>query len=379
MNIDEILEEHKNMEYRSKIWAEHSEIIDKGYALEKNGQFEEALEIYFDLIYNHKPLGRTFYKRPAILLEKLKEYEKAIEVCDLVLNNLNNFEKVDQEMAIEEFTKRKNRLLDKIAKSNGTNEIKNKKPVTSKKVSVAKSTKDNVDNKIITTSQNLQTEIIYPDWYISISFGESKSPSFAQAVALAKLAPQFMINNVEGKKLYQAIYSDKPNEYLQFIKLYELVSNWKSCFVILNGKVMDRKIVGKLNYCYGDKCRSGNPDFCYGASEMTENPFGCHRLQISACNNPWTSFGRYERGVFHVDKVAIKNRIMSYSVPYLDCPCFSMERVLDALDKLPDKLTKKDEYNLYNGTSSISCNNTSPALEEKPKSFINKLIGFFSR
>ena len=101
MNIDEILEEHKRMEYKEKIWKEHSKLLDKGYALEKNGQFKEALEIYFDLIYNHKPIGRTFYKRPAILLEKLKEYEKAIEVCDLVLNNLNNFEKVDQEMAIE--------------------------------------------------------------------------------------------------------------------------------------------------------------------------------------------------------------------------------------------------------------------------------------
>lgn len=377
MNIDEILEEHKRMEYKEKIWKEHSKLIDKGYALEKNGQFKEALEIYFDLIYNHKPIGRTFYKRPAILLEKLKEYEKAIEVCDLVLKNLNNFEKVDQEMAIEEFTKRKERLLKKLSKS-ATESSNN---IIKKNVSYTPN--------IINVEDTLSKEIVYPDWYISISFGESKSQSFAQAVALAQMAPQFIINNVEGKKLYQAIYSDKPSEYLQFIKLYELVSNWKSCFVVLNGKIMDRKIIGKLNYCYGDKCRSGKSDFCYGASEMTENPFGCHRLQISSYNNPWTSFGQYDTsGVFHIDKIAIKNRIMDYSTPYLDCPCFSMDKVLEALDKLPNKINKTNNYNSsYDSKMSLDellneysiKNSTKKQLEEKPKSLFDKLKSIFKK
>lgn len=377
MNIDEILEEHKRMEYKEKIRKEHSKLIDKGYALEKNGQFKEALEIYFDLIYNHKPIGRTFYKRPAILLEKLKEYEKAIEVCDLVLKNLNNFEKVDQEMAIEEFTKRKERLLKKLSKS-ATESSNN---IIKKNVSYTPN--------IINVEDTLSKEIVYPDWYISISFGESKSQSFAQAVALAQMAPQFIINNVEGKKLYQAIYSDKPSEYLQFIKLYELVSNWKSCFVVLNGKIMDRKIIGKLNYCYGDKCRSGKSDFCYGASEMTENPFGCHRLQISSYNNPWTSFGQYDTsGVFHIDKIAIKNRIMDYSTPYLDCPCFSMDKVLEALDKLPNKINKTNNYNSsYDSKMSLDellneysiKNSTKKQLEEKPKSLFDKLKSIFKK
>lgn len=377
MNIDEILEEHKRMEYKEKIWKEHSKLIDKGYALEKNGQFKEALEIYFDLIYNHKPIDRTFYKRPAILLEKLKEYEKALEVCDLVLNNLNNFEKVDQEMAIEEFTKRKERLLKKLSKST----TENSNNIVKKNVSST--------SNIVNVEDTLSKEIIYPDWYISISFGESKSQSFAQAVALAQMAPQFIINNVEGKKLYQAIYSDKPSEYLQFIKLYELVSNWKSCFVVLNGKIMDRKIIGKLNYCYGDKCRSGKSDFCYGASEMTENPFGCHRLQISSYNNPWTSFGQYDTsGVFHIDKIAIKNRIMDYSTPYLDCPCFSMDKVLEALDKLPNKINKTNNYNSsYESKMSLDellneysrKNSTKKQLEEKPKSLFDKFKSIFKK
>lgn len=377
MNIDEILKEHKRMEANGKIWGEHTKLLEKGYALEKNGQFEEALKIYYDLIYNRKPLGRMFYKRPAILLEKLKEYEKAIEICDLVLNSLDRFEKVDQEMAIEEFTKRKERLLKKLAKSaTGNSNNISKKDISSSK-------------NVINVENSLSKEIVYPDWYISISFGESKSQSFAQAVALAQMAPQFIINNVEGKNLYQAIYSDKPNEYLQFIKLYELVSQWKSCFVILNGKVMDRKIISKLNYCYGDKCRSGKSDFCYGASEMTENPFGCHRLQISSYNNPWTSFGQYDTsGVFHIDKIAIKNRIMDYSAPYLDCPCFSMDNILEALDNLPNKISKTDYYNSsYEGKMSLdelldqNSRKTSikSELEEKPKSLLNKFKSLFKK
>ncbi|WP_206077353.1 hypothetical protein, partial [Porphyromonas levii] len=134
------------------------------------------------------------------------------------------------------------------------------------------------------------------------------------------MAPQYIENNVEGKIIYQSIYSENPNEYLQFIKLYELINKWKSCFVVINGQIVDRKIIGGLNYCYGDKCRSGNPDFCYGASYMTDNPFGCHRVQISRYNTPWWSFGIFDTfGIWHVDKEAILRRIIEYSQPYRLC------------------------------------------------------------
>lgn len=377
MDIDKILKEHQSIEERAKLLNKYYILHDQAHEFEKNGEIEIALKMYLSIIYDSEPIARTFYKRPAIILEKQKEYEKAIEVCDLVLNNLNKFEKVDREMAIEEFTKRKERLIKKLSKSNSENSSN----IVKKNISS--------NTNLIDVKEKLSKEIIYPDWYISISFGESKSQSFAQAVALAQMAPQFIINNVEGKNLYQAVYSDKPNEYLQFITLYELVSQWKSCFVILNGKVMDRKIIGKLNYCYGDKCRSGKSNFCYGASEMTENPFGCHRLQISSYNNPWTSFGQYDTsGIFHIDKSAIRNRIMNYSTPYLDCPCFSMNRVLEALDNLPNKISKTDNYNSsYEAKMSLDelldqhSRKTSrkSELEEKPKSLLNKFKSLFKK
>ena len=113
--------------------------------------------------------------------------------------------------------------------------------------------------------------IVFPDWYVSISFGKSSSDNYMKAVTLAKAAPQYHEQIDDGKILHQAIYSSKPKEYLAFIMLYELVGNWKSSFVMINGNLIDRKVIGNLNYCYGDKCRSCNPKFCYGASYMTEN------------------------------------------------------------------------------------------------------------
>ena len=88
-------------------------------------------------------------------------------------------------------------------------------------------------------------------WHVSISFGKSTSQNFSKALAMAKNAPQYIESTDEkGNPIYQATYG--PDEYLKFIALYELVSNWKSSFVFMNGEMVDRKIVGGLNYCYGD-------------------------------------------------------------------------------------------------------------------------------
>ena len=182
-----------------------------------------------------------------------------------------------------------------------------------------------------------KSKAIFPEnWYISISFGYSRSENFPQAVGLARMAPQYIENDIDGQLMYQAIYSSKPDEYLMFIKLYELVSQWKSCYVIINGTIVDRKIVQGLNYCYGDKCRNGNKDFCYGASYMTQNPFVCHRLQISSYNNPLYEFYTHTKfNTYQLDKNNLVNKIMSKSTIYSFCPCFDLQKTLKVVEKLP--------------------------------------------
>ncbi len=183
------------------------------------------------------------------------------------------------------------------------------------------------------------SDIQFPGWHVSVSFGETKAAAYPQAVALARMAPEYREETVEDRLLHQAVYSHKPDEYLQFVKLYELVQGWKSVFVIINGQVVDRKIIGGLNYCYGDRCRSGDPDFCFGASRATDNPFGCHRLLLSASNHPWWSFGCWDdSGVWHIDKAAILARATAYAQPYRLCPVFDWQRVLDGISNLPSTI-----------------------------------------
>lgn len=351
---------------------EHNKIYtlyNLGYSLEKRNSLELALEKYNEILNNYIPAGSVYYERPAILLEKLKHYEEAIKVCDLAIQN-------QQENGLhfskEDFEYRKNRLLKKLNKNSKTTNKTNPNTRTSTNDIIVFSKNDIINNK-----QNIE----FPNWYISISFGKSSSKNYPQAVTLAKLAPQYIENNIEGKLLHQSIYSDNFDEYLQFIKLYELISKWKSCFVVINGHVVDRKIISRLNYCYGDKCRSGNPNFCYGASYMTDNPFGCHRIQISRFNNPWWSFGMFDTsGVWHVDKNAISDRILEYSQPYKLCPCFSLEKIKNELNKLPNTINPNNNkdwkriYDKISPTSDINDNSLTIKLDI-PAEYENKVNG----
>lgn len=204
--------------------------------------------------------------------------------------------------------------------------------------------------QVINTGRNIMMSSNKVDklkgWHVSISFGKSSSPNFSKALAMAKAAPQYIESTDEkGKPIYQAIYG--PEEYLSFISLYELISNWKSTFVFINGEMVDRKIIRAINYCYGDKLRSGNPNFCFGASEWTENPFGCHRAQIHRGKDAWYTFGIMDtKGRFHIDKDNLKNELLERLKPYRFCPALNIEEVMHKLNELPDIIdpTQNDEW-----------------------------------
>lgn len=208
---------------------------------------------------------------------------------------------------------------------------------------------DNTPNSIIKTNKIVDNAIETNNttWEISVSFSGSTSSNFERALYLAKNANRYEETEYNDKKIYQAFFSSEPKSYLAFIKLYELIAGWKSTTVMINGEMIDRKIVAGINRCYGDKCRTGKNDFCYGASYMTENPFGCHRLQISCCNHPWWSFSHYNGKNYTVDKRAILERAISYSTAYRMCPSFNWERILNAVENLPNTIEAED-YDLDN-------------------------------
>ena len=187
-------------------------------------------------------------------------------------------------------------------------------------------------------------------WSISISFGKSSSQNYQKAVALAKAAPYYHEQTDDGHILHQAVYSAAPQEYLAFVMLYELVGSWKSAFVFINGNPVDRKIIGQLNYCYGDRCRSAEPAFCFGASSMTTNVFGCHRIQISACNHPLWMFYRQQGRNYVLDRAAVLQRINEAAATYSLCPCFHYAGIMAVFNKLPSSITARQREALIQET-----------------------------
>ncbi len=190
------------------------------------------------------------------------------------------------------------------------------------------------------------------EWNIIVSFNKSTSANFDKALHWARKSTDYQENEYNGKIIYQAMYSSNPQSFMDFMQLYELVKDWKSTAFIINGELVDKKIVGKIKWCYGDKCITAKNDFCYGASYMTKNPFSCHRLQISACNNPWWSFGQQQGNKIKIDKDAIVQRINEYSSAYQYCPAFNYNRAIDVVTKIPDYITLEEreqmQFQAYN-------------------------------
>lgn len=143
----------------------------------------------------------------------------------------------------------------------------------------------------LNSTHPLEKTISLSEWHISIFFGKSRSKKYLQAIELAKIAPKYLETTVDGHFLHQSIYSENYSEFLSFIELYELVNNWKSCYITINGNLIDRKSIEKIIYCYRDKCRSENPDFCYNRNKLAKILSECHRLKICEHNNPLLSFG----------------------------------------------------------------------------------------
>ena len=309
--------------------------FQKAREAERAGRYEEALTAYLEILDEYEPAGTVYYERPAILLEQLGRFDEAIEVCNRAIRAI---EREQMHANPDEFQRRIDRLREKQARAGTPKPVARTTSTTAETTATEKQPQAN-SLALPRPKENVK----FPDRYVSVSFAPSRSQMYPAAVALAKMAPLYFEETYDGKLIHQAVYSDKPDEYLQFIKLYEMVANWKSCIVVINGEVVDRKIIGGLNYCYGDKCRSGNPEFCYGASPFTENPFGCHRLQTSAWNHPWWSIGAWgSDGLWHIDKQAILRSVIEYSQPYRLCPAFSWERVAEGLKSLPDVIDPRN-------------------------------------
>lgn len=185
------------------------------------------------------------------------------------------------------------------------------------------------------------------NWHISVAFSKSRSKNFDTALTLAKAAPLYNEYNINDKPIYQAFYSENPDDFKKYLKLYELVQNWKSSHVMINGVLIDRKPLGKINYCYGDKCRIGSSDFCFGASNFTENIFGCHRAMMHESNDPWYSFGNFneKEQLYYINKEEIEKELRHRLDHYKYCPSLDIEFSVNQIKKLPEYIDPINDEN----------------------------------
>lgn len=90
---------------------------EKARNLEKTGEVDKALKIYLKLL-KRIPVGTDYYTRPCIILEKQHEYQKAIEICDIALQAINDGRfGGNVKGAEDEILHRKERLVKKMEKS----------------------------------------------------------------------------------------------------------------------------------------------------------------------------------------------------------------------------------------------------------------------
>lgn len=66
----------------NEYFAEMHKLIEKAKSFERMGREEEALKIYLEIHENFFPNTSDLFERPAILLEKRKRFDEAIQICE---------------------------------------------------------------------------------------------------------------------------------------------------------------------------------------------------------------------------------------------------------------------------------------------------------
>ncbi|WP_299516505.1 hypothetical protein [uncultured Rummeliibacillus sp.] len=312
--------------------------IYKAYLSMNNNSVQN---LYNDLVINKSSYIDSLIQRSS---SQLIEKVDSLSTDKSILNHINKFKE-----SLFAFTNELNegqiRKINNIVVSlTPTDHLKNELETT-------------VENELpisVTNISPFDEADIYKRWNISISFGKSTSKNFSKALYLAKNSDRYVEDaDDQGNSVYQAFFIEK--NFLEFMRLYKLIGNWKSTFVFINGEIIDNKSLGKINICYGDKLKFNDPNFCFGASEWTSNPFGCHRLMLTPSQTPWWSFGEFNvLGDWIINKEEIIEKIKYKAKLFEKCPAFDIERVLKVVELLPDKISrKKDKEKWYFNDSGV--------------------------
>lgn len=93
------------------------DVYTRAQSHERSKDYAIALDYYLLILFSVVPLGDSYYLRPAILLERFKQYQAAILVCRMryryIRADLQGSSEENKKLAIAEWKKREARLKKK--------------------------------------------------------------------------------------------------------------------------------------------------------------------------------------------------------------------------------------------------------------------------
>lgn len=193
------------------------------------------------------------------------------------------------------------------------------------------------------------TEINQGSSYTLLTFGYSSSPSYEKAVEICKKIPTYKIQG-DGKNIVHEV-TIPTTEILLIVNLWEIISNWKTSKMLINGKICTKKDLAYNGIgCYRNCLNAVDKDkFCYGKQNNWEfNIWGCKKLQMPmfAYGDSWLTYGRFDKnGFWYFDKLKIKEELEERIKDIELCPILNTKRIYDALNLLPEKIDPRFDPN----------------------------------
>ncbi len=169
-----------------------------------------------------------------------------------------------------------------------------------------------------------------------------------KAASVAARYPSYRIENGGGadrKSSRVAVELDLPEQWRSVDELRALLRGERDAEYAADGvELSGEELFGGLG-CFLRKQRSGTParDWCTPGRLSGKQLFPCKQIRLydndHATPNSWYAFGDMgDDGVFHTDKEAITERVLSDLGSCARCPILDLDGVAETITRLPDSI-----------------------------------------
>ncbi len=166
----------------------------------------------------------------------------------------------------------------------------------------------------------------------TIQFRYSQSPNYALALELCRNTGALQTTGTDRSAQHQLTLSLTDLQLL--MRLWELVSAWKSSVMLIDGRPATRKDFnsGPLG-CYQERQEATDKDgYCSPANFF----FGCHRLGFQHEDGDWLKDGAFDSSrIWQFDKAKLRARLSAAIEENRLCPALSVDNVWRAFEAFP--------------------------------------------